>query len=253
MKITPLGTASAFASSLAGWTCNLIDDSLLVDAAPQAALSLRRLGIRADDLSGVVITHLHGDHVFGFPFILAERSPDLDPLPVIGPEGTEERLAQLCSLAFRHSDPAKMNVLELPPAETTKAQVGEYALLAAPAGHSPESLAYRITGPDGTSLGYSGDAAWCAGLETVLRDVDAAMVEMTHIDGDDPEHLSLRSHLPLILEVVRDGSPVFLSHLSYPSEDYQAALQQMALQLPAETADSLGRVKLVEELAEYHF
>ncbi len=253
MIITPLGTASAYSDSTQGWTCNLLNCELLLDAAPQAMLALRSLKITPDDLEAVIITHTHGDHIFGFPFILAERSPDLDPLPVIGPEGTEAKLTRLCELAFSHAAPDKMAVQELPTRETSEVQAGSYRFLAAPTDHSPESLGYKITGPDGTRLGYSGDAAWSKGLREILTGVDAAMVEMTYIDEANDEHLSLHHHLLRLMETVPAPAPIYLTHLGRPRIEYLNALQKMARTLPGPQARDIFRVVPVEELKEYSF
>ena len=181
------------------------------------------------------------------------RSPDLDPLRVIGPEGTEEKLVRLCELAFSHAAPDKMVVQELPSRKVSEIRAGEYHLLAAPTDHSPESLGYKITGPGGTRLGYSGDAAWSTGLKEILAGVDAAMVEMTFIDEENDEHLSLQQHLPLLMEAVLAPAPIFLTHLGRHRIEYLHALQKMARTLPGPQARDIFRVIPVEELKEYSF
>jgi ribonuclease BN (tRNA processing enzyme) len=251
MIIVPLGIGSAFPSAPYGWTCNLIDGTLLVDAAPQAMLSLKHIGVPADDIASALFTHAHADHLFGFPFILAERDPEIDPLQVIGPEGTAEALEHLCSIAFSKAAPEKMSVLELPAGEVSESGFGDYRLLAAPTDHTPESLCYLITGPDGSRLAYSGDAAWGKGLKTILGKADAAMVEMTEIEEAPPDHLSLRQHLPLLLETVPRRAAVYLTHLSRPKSDYMAELERLRRSLPEETAAGLDRVILAEEFEEY--
>ncbi len=253
MRLVPLGIGSSFSAAPMGWYSNLVDGKLLVDAAPQAVLQLRRLGVAADDLEAVAITHLHGDHVFGFPFLLAERSPELEPIPVVGPEGTGKRLAQLCSLAFSVADPAKMVPIELPPGRKSEAAVGDFRLLAAPTEHTPDSLGYLITGPEGTRLACSGDAAWCDGLRLLLSDADAALVEMTFIKVGKADHLSLAEHLPKIVAAVPAAAPILLTHLSRPRREYLDALRRLRRGLPADEARLLDRVEPAEELREYVF
>jgi ribonuclease BN (tRNA processing enzyme) len=253
MRIIPLGNASAFSKSADGWTCNLLDRNLLLDAAPQAGLALRALGVAADDLEAVVITHTHGDHIFGFPFVLAERSPDNEPLAVIGPQGTREKLERLCALAFSAADPERMHVQEIPTNKQSETKIGPYNLLAVPTIHSHDSLGYRITGPRGTTLGHSGDSGWCDGLLTILQGVDAALVEMTFIEEASDDHLSLRDHLPRILEQVPAPAPIYLTHLGFPRIDYLNALQKMAGTLPSAAARGIFRVLPVEPLKEYNF
>jgi ribonuclease BN (tRNA processing enzyme) len=251
MRIVPLGSASAFSKSSDGWTCNLLDRKLLIDAAPQALLALKTLGVVADDLEALVITHSHGDHIFGFPFILAERSSGKEPLEVIGPAGIREKLVHLCKLAFSAADPAKMRVRELPTNKRSEAEAGGYSLLAVPTLHSDDSLGYKVTGPDGKTLGYGGDSGWNEGLKSVLEDVDAAMVEMTFIDEASEDHLSLREHLPKIMEIVPAPATIYLTHLGYPRMSYLNALQQMMKTLPPAVGRDIFRVVPVEPLKEY--
>ena len=190
---------------------------------------------------------------FGFPFLLAERSPELEPIPVVGPEGTGERLTRLCSLAFSVADPAKMVPIELPPDRESEAAVSDYRLLAVPTGHTPDSLGYLITGPEGTRLACSGDAAWGDGVRRLLSKADAALVEMTFIEGGKADHLSLAEHLPKVAEAVPAAAPILLTHLSRPRQEYLNALRSLRQNLPTGEAIQLDRVEPAEELKEYVF
>ena len=79
-------------------------------------MSLRRAGISPAYIETIFVTHLHGDHVFGLPFLLLEKKYISDregerPLTIVGSVGVRERLRQLCSLAFPGSlDDALDNV-----------------------------------------------------------------------------------------------------------------------------------------------
>ena len=253
MRIIPLGTAAAFGSSAAGWTCTLIDNRLLIDAAPQAAKALRRLGLRPDDLEGVVITHLHTDHVFGFPFILAERSPELEPLRVLGPEGTEQRLREICAPAFSRAAPEKMSVTELPAGEVSKTRFRGYGIEAIPVEHTPVSLGYRIADSSGSVLGYAGDSGWCEGLVRIIAEANMAMVEMTNIEAVELDHLTLPQHLPSILEEVGDDTRVLLTHLGAPAEEYLEAMERLAAELPESIVGRLANLAVAEEFRVYDF
>lgn len=57
--------------------------------------SLMQIPVRLSQLEHIYITHLHGDHVFGLPGLLASRSSAQDiqtPVTIFGPPGLEEWL-----------------------------------------------------------------------------------------------------------------------------------------------------------------
>ena len=67
----------------------------LFDAGEGTQQQVLRLPLRLSQLEHVYVTHLHGDHVFGLPGLLASRSSAQDiqtPVTVFGPPGLEEWL-----------------------------------------------------------------------------------------------------------------------------------------------------------------
>jgi ribonuclease Z len=102
IKVTLLGTGCPPA------VMNRFGPSTLVEAGPQKFLfdagrgamqRLVQLGVRWQDVQGVFLTHLHSDHVVGFPdlwltgwLIVPGRNV---PLPVWGPTGTGQMMSHL--------------------------------------------------------------------------------------------------------------------------------------------------------------
>ena len=101
MRVTALGSADAFFSSGRGHTCWLVEDSAgacAVDFGATALQSLKKLRFDPDRLQAVHFTHLHGDHIGGWPFLLVDavyRSHRTAPLIASGPPGTRDRLHAL--------------------------------------------------------------------------------------------------------------------------------------------------------------
>lgn len=74
-KLIFMGTASAVAIEGHENTFMVIQgeqSSILVDCASNPILKLRKAGIHFDDLSDLVITHFHADHVSGLPNLLMD-------------------------------------------------------------------------------------------------------------------------------------------------------------------------------------
>lgn len=74
------------------------DQTFVFDAGRGALLRLTQLGIAFDEIDGVFFTHLHSDHVVGFPdlwltgWLVSRRER---PLRIFGPLGTREMLENL--------------------------------------------------------------------------------------------------------------------------------------------------------------
>lgn len=67
----------------------------LFDAGEGTQQQIMRSPLRLSQLEHIYITHLHGDHVFGLPGLLASRSSAQDiqtPVTIFGPTGLEEWL-----------------------------------------------------------------------------------------------------------------------------------------------------------------
>lgn len=75
------------------------DQKLLFDAGRGALQRLAQLRVRWRDVGGVFLTHLHSDHVVGFPDLWLTGwllAPGRDvPLPVWGPQGTSRMMFHL--------------------------------------------------------------------------------------------------------------------------------------------------------------
>jgi len=127
VKVTALGSGDAFCSSGRGHTAWLVDDAqgaFVVDFGGTALLALKRLGRAPEEIGAVHFTHLHGDHIGGWPFFMVDavyRAQRRTPLVVSGPPGTGERLHALWSACYSTAAerplPFPLHVRELSPGD----------------------------------------------------------------------------------------------------------------------------------------
>src|SRR5215469_4321086 len=92
-----LGSGDAFGSGGRLQTCILLrggPTQLLMDCGSSSLIAMKRAGVQPADIGMVLLTHLHGDHFGGLPFLIldAQFSRREQPLVVAGPPGIEARI-----------------------------------------------------------------------------------------------------------------------------------------------------------------
>jgi ribonuclease Z len=102
IKVTLLGTGCPPAVMNRFGPSTLVEaggQKFVFDAGRGALQRLTQLGVRWQDVQGVFLTHLHSDHVVGFPDLWLTGwliAPGRNvPLPVWGPSGTSSMMAHL--------------------------------------------------------------------------------------------------------------------------------------------------------------
>jgi len=194
MKVTALGSADAFHSAGRGHTSWLIEDQhglCAVDFGATALMALKRLGRDPAELRAIHFTHLHGDHIAGWPFLLVDAVYRLErrtPLLASGPSGTGERLHALWSACY-----ARAAEKPLPfPVEVRELRPGESALLA---GREVRAFAAQhMTPPDVAlslrigKLAFTGDTGRIP--DGLVDGAELLCAECTHLSGEDDRHLS---------------------------------------------------------------
>ena len=99
MQLRFVGCGDAFGSGGRLNTCFHVsgrEANFLIDCGASALPALKRLEIACEDIDLILITHFHGDHFAGLPFVLldAQFSRRTRPLTIAGPQGIETRLRE---------------------------------------------------------------------------------------------------------------------------------------------------------------
>jgi ribonuclease BN (tRNA processing enzyme) len=215
--------------------------NFLIDCGASSLPALKRLGINRDDIDLILITHFHGDHFGGLPFLLldAQFTRRTRPLVIAGPQGIEMRLAQLMEALFENSSKTKqrfdLSVVALKPLETRS--FGAIKVTPFPVVHGESGgpfLAYRVEA-EGRIIAYSADTEWTETLIPAARDADLFVAEAYYYDRIVKNHLSLKTleaHLPEI-----KAKRLVLTHMSddmlgrLDTLDYTAASDGMIVEL----------------------
>jgi len=244
MQLRFVGCGDALGSGGRSNTCfHVTGESInfLIDCGASSLPALKRLGIAREAIDLVLITHFHGDHFAGLPFLLldAQFTRRTRPLVIAGPEGIEARLTQVMEALFENSSKTKqrfeLSVVALKPEETRSfgaVDVTPYSVVHGESGGP--FLGYRVEA-EGRIIAYSADTEWTDTLIPLGSEADLFIAEAYYYDKVVKNHLSLKTleaHLPaihpkrLVLTHMSDGMLERLDTL-----DYTAATDGMIVDL----------------------
>lgn len=218
-----LGTGTAFQNDGRAAQTLLVESRAgshsLVDVGPSALASLQGRETDWSGLDRLFVTHLHGDHTAGWPFVLLALDREQRrrrAFDVWGPHGTAEHLGALARACYggllaeaRLGFELRVHELDATEQEGLAIAAGLSAGVV-PLDHHPSSIGWRLSA-GGRSLAVSGDTRWCDALVRLVRPAGVRVVECTSVAPLDG-HLSL-DELRAGREALGPG-PLFLVHLT---------------------------------------
>jgi len=202
LDLTFIGTGNAFAPTRY-WSSFLANGRFLFDAPPTLLPHLKKLGKDPGAIDVIFISHFHGDHYFGLPFLLleyAELAPRSSDLTIVGPPGIAKRMQSVTDLAFsnvfRKDRGYHLDFIEAHDGKGV--DLGSCSFEAVEVEHVPNlrAFGYRVTTPDGV-IAYSGDTVMCPPLVPLAQDADVFVVECSCWAESCGPHLNPRNILEL--------------------------------------------------------
>lgn len=175
VSVTFLGTGDAFSARGGHQAAYLVEasTSFLFDCGSSALTAMKRDGIDAGGVDLILLSHLHGDHFAGLPYLFLEytyEQPRQRPLTIAGPPGTEERVRRLFSVVYKELAsrpmPFELRFIELQPGEAAVIEGLHVDPFRVPHQEKEISLGLVVT-VDGRKIFYSGDTGWTE--EIVVR------------------------------------------------------------------------------------
>jgi ribonuclease BN (tRNA processing enzyme) len=243
MKVQVLGCGDAFGSGGRFNTCFHVSASttnFLIDCGASALIAMRRFGVEPNEIETVFLSHLHGDHFGGLPFLILDAqhvSRRTTPLTIAGPPGLRERLPALMDAMFPGSSAVELRftltILELD--QETATSVNGITVTPFPVRHPSGGPSYALRLEcENKTICYTGDTEWVESLLEAGRDADLLIAEAYSPERNVPYHMhwpTLRSRLPEIA-----AKRVLLTHLSaamlsQPLDDYEIAEDGLVVSL----------------------
>jgi ribonuclease BN (tRNA processing enzyme) len=237
MDVQFLGSGDAFGSGGRFNTCfhvTAAGGAFLIDCGASSLIAMRKFGIDPNGVHTIFVSHLHGDHFGGLPFLMLDAqfySRRRVPLTLVGPPGFKSRLAQAMELFFPGSSTIERkfatDIVEIEAGKT--ATINGVTVTAYVVEHACGAPAFALRfSSEGKVLAYTGDTEWTEALIAVGRDADLLIAEALFFDRKVKYHLdyaTLKANIDRVgakRVVLTHMGPDMLAHLGEVSEETAA-------------------------------
>ncbi|KPK48069.1 MAG: hypothetical protein AMJ77_00910 [Dehalococcoidia bacterium SM23_28_2] len=214
-----LGSSNAFTPDGRYWSSFLLNGRYLFDAPPTVVPHLKRLSVPVTDIRVIFISHFHGDHFLGLPFLLLDylhMTPRQEDLHIVGPPGVEKVIEDATELAFPNLSRAdsgyQRHYMEV---DVNQEQtVDDLRFQAFPMKHGDEGLesfGYRVC-LDDKVVAYTGDAEFSEELFALAEGADVLVMDCNYSEGKGPYHVSF-AEVPEIRRRLPLSTTIILTHM----------------------------------------
>jgi len=196
-RVRFVGSGDSFGDGGRFQTCILVDGvgyRFLVDCGATSLVALKRAGIDPGTIDAVLLTHFHGDHSGGVPYLILDGqfTKRERPLVVAGPPGVRYRMTAVFEAALPTSSRTEqrfgVTYVELGEKAT---RIGPLQVVALPVAHLAETVPHGIrVRVDERIVAYTGDTDWCAALPRLAEGADLFIAEAYSFEKHIPQHLS---------------------------------------------------------------
>lgn len=238
VRLTVLGSGDAFSGGGRGSAAYIVEDAhgrLLVDCGPTVPHALKARGLTPAAIPHLLVTHLHGDHIAGLPFVILSgmyEEPERGPLELCGPPLLARQSEALFATCYPdvvgRPRPFRLEYREIAPGG--QAFLGGRRVTAFRMHHMSgeyDCLGYRIE-TSGRVVAFTGDTGAEAPLQDLARDADLFVCECTNPAGvAGGKHLSTDD-----IRRLRSGwsaRRVLLTHLSARAREEARSIPDVEL------------------------
>lgn len=199
ISVTILGSGTCVPSLKRGSSSVLVrinDAVVLLDAGPGTMHRLLQADVSIFDITHLFISHFHPDHCGELvSFLFSSKYPDDSrrkaPLVLAGGPGFANFFKGLKSIFGDWIDlSGKLDIMELDPAASADYFFNSISVRVASMLHRKESIAFRLTSPEGRAVVYSGDTDYTEELIRISEGADLLICEAAL-----PDALKVEGHL----------------------------------------------------------
>ena len=246
MKIKILGNGGALNDGLP-YNAFMINESLLCESPPDIMLSINKHSIDLSSIKTIYISHLHGDHMFGLPFIILSAfilhagNGKASSFKIVGPEGLEKMTENLVVCAFTSKHPCFQWMKEfcsfVEIDETSKSNlINGYQTSIFKLDHLVETYGFSFTKENNVDFAYIADTRWCESVDTVLSSKPRIVLIDLNGKDDDPIriHPSIKDLKEKAIPITREKTQYYGTHLK---EEFKSPIPCLKCATPGMVID----------------
>jgi ribonuclease BN (tRNA processing enzyme) len=203
VEVQFLGSGDALGSGGRFQTCVLVQsekERFLIDCGASSLIAMKRFGVDPSSIQQVLISHLHGDHFGGIPFLVLDGqfSRRTLPLTIAGPTAVEARVGECMEVLFPGSSriQRKFSVDFIEFQNERETTLGPLSVIPYAVVHPSGSPSYalRVRFKDRVIV-YSGDTEWTEVLLEAAHQADLFICEAYYLGKKVKYHLDYRTIL----------------------------------------------------------
>lgn len=194
-----VGSGDSFGSGGRFQTCIVVDgprSRFAIDFGTSSLIALAQQAIEHNSLDAILLTHLHGDHCGGVPFLLIDAmlaAKRTRALTIAGPRDLRRRMDQIREALFpgSHVMTPKFPLTWVEMAPGTPHTILDLVVTAEPARHTAETnpTALRVE-VGGKIIAYTGDTEWTDDVARIAQGADLFIAECYFYDKPVKWHLN---------------------------------------------------------------
>ena len=197
LRVTFLGSGDAFGSGGRLQTCILVQGGgtgFLVDCGASSMIGMRRGAVDPNAVDMIVLSHLHGDHFGGVPFLVLDGQfrRRAQPLTIAGPPGVAARVTAAMEVLFPGSSAVerKFAVRFVELRDRAPLALGAFTVTPFEVVHASGAPPYALRiAAGGKVVAYSGDTEWTDALLEAAHEADLFIAEALFFDRRVKYHL----------------------------------------------------------------